>query len=334
MLIQIQILYLIILAILIIIFSNTLTLPLCLINKGSTGGELAKNILFHIIPSLYQKGLKSPIYMTGTFTSTNRIDIVTSNHISTFDFFILISLIRQYDDRNVYCVFKKGIILLPAVGLMYSSTNDIIMNRKLDDDQENIINTIKKIKTGIIIIMPEGTRYTPEKHKLSHEFSITNNLQKFDNLLYPKMKGLWVIYNALKEDNKMGHIIDITILLEKLRHKNGYASTMLSTNIGNTIGHINTYQIPSNMDDYNLFKSWFLQIWTKKDNILTKMFTKDDINIYKTLKPTFKSSDYILFIFIIFIFMYFTFHTKGMFIVYSVILSYIITMYKGFFMKK
>ena len=326
-----KIIYIFVCFIFLISFSQTLTLSSYLIGKQSQMADLSKNIMTSVFPLLYTKGFNSSIYYTGNYIKTDKIDIIVSNHISSVDFMLFTSLIRQYDDRNIYVLIKKNIVFTPGLGFIALSALDIKLNRKIEDDESNIIAALKKIKSGIIVIMPEGTRYTPDKYKSSQEYSISNNLHVFKNTLYPKMKGLWTICNILTKENRMGNIIDLTIMIEKLRGKKGYIKQVLTTEFGNTYGVINTYTLPKsytsveNFNSYDTFKTWFIDIWKKKDNILDRIQIPDEF-IYSKLNPELKSSEYVLLVFIVSLFIYLILQTKGMYLVYSVGISYIITL--------
>ena len=89
--------------------------------------------------------------------------------------------------------------------------------------------------------MPEGTRYTPEKHVIAKQFSLDNNLPVFTNMLYPKMKGLFHICNVLKENNKLGNIIDFTNFIKNLHLKKAHMDTLLTTKLDDTYSIINSY---------------------------------------------------------------------------------------------
>ena len=338
-----KIIYMLICLIFIISFSQTLLLSSYLIGGQSNTGDLIKNVMYSVCPLLYTKGFNSPIYYSGNYNKTDKIDVIVSNHISSIDFIIFTSLIRRYDDRNIYILLKKDIIFTPGLGFIMLSALDIKLNRKIEDDKNNIITTLKKIKSGIIVIMPEGTRYTPEKYKSSQEHSISNNLHVFKNILYPKMKGLWTICNILTKENKMGNIIDMTIMIENLRRKQGNIKQVLTTEFGNTYGIINSYTLPNNIvsmileqndkteDVYDTFKTWFIDIWKKKDNILD--FNTHEF-IYSKLNTELKSSEYILLVFIVTLLIYLTLHTSGMYLVYSFGISYIITLLSFYIKQK
>jgi hypothetical protein len=289
---------------------------------------ITKNVGYNILPMIYQYGFNSMIYYNGLYKKTNNIDIIISNHLNGIDFMINVSILRQFDDRDIYFIIKKQLVFAPATGFVLLGS-DIILNRKIEDDTEILIKSIRNIKSGIIILFPEGTRYTHKKHEESKKYSIDNNLTIYNNMLYPKMKGLWTICNVLTKENRMGNIIDITTQIEKLKNKDGNIKNILTQNFGNTNSIINSYTVPSNkIKEYGDFKQWFLKIWDKKESILDIILTKNDNFIYKKVKSNIKTSDYILLVLVVTLFIYMCINTNGMFLLFSLIISYIITFIK------
>ena len=325
----IKIIYMLVFALFLISFAQILTLGSYLFKSNNKMADLSKNIMCSIIPSIYKNGFNSSIYYSGNYIKTNKIDIIISNHISSIDFMILVSLIRQHDDRNLYFLIKKNLVFTPGLGFIALSALDIKLNRKIEDDTDNIIKSLKKIEKGIIVILPEGTRYDPKKYNDSCSYSKTNNLTVYQNTLYPKMKGLYKICEILTNENKMGNIIDMSIMIENLKNKKAHISQILSTNLGNTFGIINTYASPdnSNLSSYDNFKSWFLPIWNNKDNILNCINTSRDTNIYKMINIKQTSSEYILLIFIVSLFLYLL-KSNPIYILYSFIITYLIVFIK------
>ena len=288
---------------------------------------IAQNVLFNLLPYIYQNCFNSIIYYSGIYNNTDKIDIVIGNHINAIDISIYASIIKQYDTRDIYVAYINGHIYVPGSGFIASMSPNIKISRNFNNDKYTIINTLKKIKKGIIFIFPEGTRYNDLKQKQSQQFSKDNNLHVFKNILYPKMKGIWLIVSCLHELNKLGNVIDITVLLTNYRNKECTTYKLFTTEIGNTFGVISSYTImKNNFNDYNMFKLWFLDIWIKKDNILDKIQTKDDINIYKTINADIPMSSYILLILVTSIFIYLMSKSKGLFLPISLIITYLITM--------
>jgi len=311
-------------------FSNIFTLGSYIGNCSKKGSNISKNVLFDLLPVLYQKGFSSPIYYSGKYNrQEDKVDIMIGNHLNVLDFTIYVSIIRQFDNRDIYLIFKKTLIFIPAAGFIISSSNDIKLNRNYNDDKNNIMNSLKNIKSGIILLLPEGTRFTALKKELSHNYSTTNNLHKFNNILYPKMKGLWLICNCLTELNRMGNIIDLSIVVENYKNKECKTLDLLKKKLGNTYCVISSYQTDSsNIIEYDNFKEWFLDLWKEKDNIVGRMLTRNDNYIYRKLDNSISNSSYMLLILVTSLFIYLMVITKGLFLPISLLVTYIISIVK------
>jgi 1-acyl-sn-glycerol-3-phosphate acyltransferase len=313
----------IVLFVLIISISQTICLGSYLFGKKEEGANIAKDIVISFLPYLYTYGFDSKLLYTGNYTTTNKVDIVISNHINTIDFIIYLSLIKLFDNRPIYFLFKKSIVFIPGSGFILGSGKDVKMNRKMEDDEENINNSISKIKEGIIVLMPEGTRFTPDKFVEAQKYSNDNNLPVFKNTLFPKMKGIYTISNILKKNGVLGNIIDFTIQVENFKNKKCYMDKLMTQKLGNTFSIINTYNIPEKvLVNYDIFKKWFLnKIWIKKDSIL-ETICDTKLNNYKELVPNMKGYEYFILIICVTLFFYFAFHTNGLSIPISLIISY------------
>lgn len=310
--------------------TQTLLLGSILIGMNKECGNIIKNVIFSLMPLIYTYCFKSPIHYNAKYNPSDKVDILISNHTTTIDFAIYVSILREFDSRDIYFVLKRDIIFIPGGGFTFCVGQDIKLNRKLEDDQSNIINSVKNIKNGIIIIMPEGTRFTPEKQKLAQEYSKENNYPVFKNTLFPKMKGLYLISKILNENNKLGRIIDFSTMVENFHLKTARMKDLLTKQLGNTYSVVRTYDIPIKyLDDYDKFKKWFLKIWQKKDNIL------DNINKYKydIVNPQIKSYNYMIVFVMITLFIYLTTHTNGLYLPLSFVVSYIITVIYYFKIK-
>ena len=314
--------------------SQVFLLASYLTGNKEESANIVKNIGYYLLNYLYENAFNSGVYYSVNqeyYGKTNNIDIIIINHINALDLNIYISIIRQFDDRPIYFIMKKAITMVPGVGFIVGSCNDIKLSRKLDDDVSNLITSINKIKSGVIVIYPEGTRYTKDKCNESVKHCKTNNLHIFNNVLYPKMKGIWIICNELIKQNKMGNIIDFTIMVDKLRGQDGFLSTLLKKEMGNSYGIISTYKVPqdNSITSYDDFKKWFIPIWINKDNILQNIGTVNDKNIYKKVKMELKPAEYILLILVTSLFIYIMMLTKGLYLPISLVISYIIMICMG-----
>ena len=169
---------------------------------------------------------------------------------------------------------------------------DIPARKNLGKEIDNIPIMNKK---QVIIIFPEGTRFTLEKLKEAQRFSLENNLPKYNNLLVPKSKGLWFIVNQLAKKNRLGRIWDMTLVLPKFLGKESYLSDIVGKEIGNVYCDIRELKLPENFEDNNIFKNWLHENWKIKDKYI------EHYNKYQYEKITFNDMRYNHLIFITFI---------------------------------
>ena len=129
-----------------------------------------------------------------------------------------------------------------------------------------------------------------------------------------------MVSNILKKNGRLGKIIDFTIQVENFKNTTAYMKKLMTNKFGRTFSVINTYNISEKvLDNYDIFKNWFLsKIWRKKDIILDNI-TKYD---YKELVPNMKGYEYFILIICVTLFFYLTLHSNGLFIPVSLLISY------------
>lgn len=195
----------------------------------------------------------------------NKINILLANHCSTIDFVVISGLMSKYGVDNFYFIFKKSILKIPGFGNLMSS--DISISRNWDTDKESIIDQIKNIKEGVIIIYPEGTRYDTKKHKDSKNFCIENKLPIFNYTLAPRIKGSHLIFKTLYESGKLGGIYDLTIVFRKYINQN--LGLMKILNCNNNLGDLDIIfkklKVDKNDLDYENFKNKIFKLWFDKN---------------------------------------------------------------------
>jgi 1-acyl-sn-glycerol-3-phosphate acyltransferase len=268
--------------------SCLLILPFSLVGKSQLGYKLACDLIQSYFDVFYNYGLNSKIKYLGNIKFTDKIDVLVCNHVNTFDFAIYLSVLKQFCNKEVYIICRNNLKYIPIFGFYLKFYNFIKINKNLETDKYILTNAINKIDSGVIIIMPEGTRFTEENYKKSKEYSNKNNLTQFENLLYPKMKGLHIICDILNKNNKLGNIIDFTIKIDKMFLKKCHIKDIITNNLGDSLVIINNYKInKGDIDNYELFKQFFIKKWIKKDKILNNTkITHYNESHFKTIIPS------------------------------------------------
>ena len=222
---------------------------------------------FQILSSyMIEYGFNPKIYFNEKIIPTNgKIDILIANHNNNLDGFLILHILKCMGITKWVCVGKKEIMYVPGFGLNFFFDDHIKLSRKWEEDKITLEEQLDKINEGLIIIFPEGTRFTIKKWEEGQKYSKDNNYPVYDNLLVPKSKGLLTIYNYLKQKNKFGKLYDLSIIYEKF-----YKTESTNEKL---IGELNNIYLISrelnitNLDTLsdNNFKNWLLKSWKDKD---------------------------------------------------------------------
>ena len=57
--------------------------------------KISKQYFEEYASIIYQLGYNSPIFYSGNFTETDKVDIVISNHVGTIDFCAMLAIIKN-----------------------------------------------------------------------------------------------------------------------------------------------------------------------------------------------------------------------------------------------
>lgn len=263
--------------------------------------------------------------------NTDKVDIIVCNHTSTLDFLIMMSYLKEFDIDSYNFVLKNEIVYTPGFGYIMYACPDIKLNRNWEQDKEILGKQIDNFKSNgkkqVLLIFPEGTRLTEKKLKEAREFSKSNNLPVYENLMVPKSKGLWFIVNKLAQSNRLGRIWDVTLIFPEFLQKSIGASDIF----GKCIGDVNTIwrevEINENYKDPDIFKKWLMNLWITKDSLM-KYYDKI---IYKHVYPesNIKTSEKLIGIIILLVLVGLLFNKYGRYyLLGSFILSYILIIFK------
>jgi 1-acyl-sn-glycerol-3-phosphate acyltransferase len=312
-----KILY-IILNLTIILSLNNLFIASHFINKQKVISKFLFNETLELTPHIYTNLLNGNIYSNGEYKKTNKIDIVISNHINFIDWAPIITTIRQYDDRYIYIIMKKQIKSeYPIIGGILKHCS-ILISRNSDEDKQILNKLTSTITNSIILIFPEGTRYNKKYHLESIQYSLENNLPVMKKTLYPKMKGIYQIISELKLQNKLGNLIDCTLIMDKILGEDDDAEKIFKHKQIKTYIVINNYNIPK-IDSYKEFKNWFIKKWYIKNDIITNY---EKLNYNKITFSCKKS--YLILIFLLFIITIYLFRYHPILYVFLIIIFYLI----------
>ena len=252
------------------------------------------------------------------------IDIIVANHISTCDYLLIISYLKHFNIDLFNFILKKELCYYPGIGFILYINNFIRVSRSWDKDEDAIrkqLDVIKKDnKKQVIVIFPEGTRFTEDKFKEGQQFSRDNNYPIYNNLLVPRTKGLWLLINILKEKGLLGKIWDMTLVMPNNLGKTHFISDIIGKPIGKVFNYIREIKLTRKYKNIDKFKLWFFNQWKKKDFIIDNY---KNIGFEKiTFETDYKKLTFIFITCLLFIYLLTT-HFGFIYIVISIITSYL-----------
>ena len=297
-------------------------IPSYFLGKKHEFSDFSKVIAYNFFTYVYTELLDSPIYSNNfkLKQTKNKIDVVICNHIATFDWLLAYCILNHYNIENLNIVIMRSTILNPicygvAIG------KDLKISRKWKDDELSIEQQLDKIDSGMVIIFPEGRRFTKKRHKEAMEFSIKNKYPIYANTLVPRTKGLWKILSILNRKGKMGKLFDLTFYIPSKFKQEFYIEEMLNTDIGRTYCYIRDIKVPTFvLEDKSNFKNWFFDEWKVKNKII------DDMGKFKMKKMKFeyRTSTIYAIVFTIAIYIYLLYNIGFIYFPIFVLISYFI----------
>ena len=262
------------------------------------------------------------------FKSTkDKIDIIIGNHISNIDYFIIFTILKQYKIYNYCGIIGSTVKYYPGIGIIMNLGDSIEVNRNWQLDKNIIEPQLDDIKLDnkskhVIIIFPEGTRMKEDKLLTAQKFSKDNNIHRYENLLVPKIKGIWTMINHLTKTNRLGNVWDISVIIPKYLRKKAEIVDLIKKNIGNIFIHMRTVSIKANYN-YDEFKENFYNFWKEKDDLITnyKSFHYNEIDFND--KKTYTLNNVVLIVILLFGIYLLTKKSGRYYLLISFILSYI-----------
>jgi 1-acyl-sn-glycerol-3-phosphate acyltransferase len=227
-------------------------------------------------------GLKSEFYLTNTEQNikelmnqnTDLVDIIVCNHITTIDFLIVIVYLKYFGIASCNFILDYKVKHIIGFGLVMYANNDIKVFRNWELDQNSMLKQINKFnknissKKQVLIIFPEGTRFTPDKFIEAQKFSKSKGIPIYDHLLVPKARGLWFLINSFKKANKLGRVWDITLTVPSILGKSAYVSDLINKPLGPVYATIKELKLDFDYQNLETFKIWLFKNWKIKDEFM------------------------------------------------------------------
>ena len=256
-----------------VIYAWLLNVAFC---KDKKSGRLdLKKFMAKRVNDIVENCYVNKMNLTGEIEKTkdNKIDILFSNHNSTIDFLILASLVYKFNIPNYFYIFKDSIGKIPIIGDCLK--DDIKLKRNWEEDKDSIVDQLNNIESGIIIIYPEGTRYSKKKHKESRKFCKNNKLPIFNYTLAPRVKGSHLVISSLKKVNRLGNVYDVTLTFDNFIKQELYLTKIFRlSDLGPLTVDIKKINFTDDDLDYEKFKEKMFKLWLVKNNFIDNIYKK------------------------------------------------------------
>ncbi|KAI6656067.1 1-acyl-sn-glycerol-3-phosphate acyltransferase gamma [Oopsacas minuta] len=143
--------------------------------------------------------------------------LVTMNHAGEIDWLVGFGLVnRSRMLGNMIAIAKEIIRYIPGIGWSFYLSGWIFVKRDSARDLKHIWRCAKKMTESptrfALAILPEGTRFTTEKHKQSIAIANKKGLPVFTHHLTPRSRGFHTLVTALRDDPLLEYLVDITIV--------------------------------------------------------------------------------------------------------------------------
>jgi 1-acyl-sn-glycerol-3-phosphate acyltransferase len=201
--------------------------------------------------------------------------LVIANHPTVIDFLYIIHWAKLQDRlEELVFIAKDSVGNLPVIGQHLHNTQCLI-SRDFDKDKDKIIGFCEKLNRRpkyILVIFPEGTTIDPDTRKKSVNFSAENNFDMFDNVLFPRHRGLDLIINHLNIDQ----MLDLTIFYpdDPLNTKCNYEKDLLFDSYPREC-RIIAKQIQLRQEH---IQEDLVNIWKKKERVLEELIRQTSQN--------------------------------------------------------
>lgn len=233
--------------------------------------------------------------------------IIMANHQIYSDWLFLwwIAYLNNCAD-NFYIIMKDSLKKIPILGYGMENYNFIFLSRKWENDQKIMTEQLNKInetnlnkdikedlKKNWLLIFPEGTNMSDNRKEISDNFIKKNNYKLLNQVLLPRVRGLYLSICTLSKTSKF--LYDFTIGYSG--HKNyEFAQDIFTLNNIYLFGkgpkevhmHIRSFDIKKipgiiSIDNesisedelnkkMNLFQDWLFERWQEKDQLLIDFY--------------------------------------------------------------
>ncbi|OIR57282.1 MAG: acylglycerol-3-phosphate acyltransferase [Amphiamblys sp. WSBS2006] len=175
--------------------------PVACLKINAVLGEAVAVLLWEFFTKIL--GLSFRTENTAGLSPSSRF-LLIANHIWAFDFLLVNRLadkIHRLDSLRY--TLKEPLAHIPLLGPIFSALGYVFLSRDKTKDRGRVKEKIAFYeKTGLgygVVLFPEGTRYTPQKQRLSAKYAKRNRLPVLKNVLLPHTGAFFEAASAMKK---------------------------------------------------------------------------------------------------------------------------------------
>jgi len=215
---------------------------------------------------LMEKVRKIQFIFSGEKTPIKESVAVIANHQEMVDVTAIFSLAYRKKRLGQLKWFAKDILkYVPGVGWGLSIAGNFFVKRNWLRDQKRIDHVFARVlrekEPMWVISFLEGTRITPEKLKLSQQFSRERRLPVFEHLLTPRTKGFEAMIRSLR--SQLDAVYDVTIAFPE-----GTPSLTQIFRITKINIHVRRFPIQALPFGEKEIGQWVWKLFEEKDELL------------------------------------------------------------------
>lgn len=110
---------------------------------------------------------------------------------------------------------KKMLQYVPIIGWAWRLSDIVFLERNWEKDKLNLASRLNELlnypSSVWLLLFPEGTRFSPEKHAVSRKFAASRNLPDLKHHLIPRTKGFSFTMSEL-DPERMCYLYDVTLV--------------------------------------------------------------------------------------------------------------------------
>lgn len=209
---------------------------------------------------------------SGDETPSGENVILIANHQSGVDIVALFPLALKNNRLPYLKWFVKEVLkYVPGVGWGMLFLDCVFLRRHWDKDAERVMQTFARLKDSgapfWLTSFPEGTRKTPEKHKISQKYAAKLKIPIPEYTLVPRAKGFSASVQGMRGradavyEVTIGYSPKVPALLDLLRGK-----------VRTIHLHVRRYPLAELPQDEPRLKDWLFCRYAEKDQLLREFY--------------------------------------------------------------